>query len=134
MFDMSVVISENNRLLSQKTSLFESGVDFVGIINNKGKMIDFIGTDSLVMPKDKKEMFFMKIALRNSMQEDVDEDLGPVNYCLTQREDAKFISIPISGKKTVFVVTKNNVDHEEVIAKINKILQFSKQILEEKLP
>ncbi len=131
MIDMSVVISENNRLLSQKTSLFESGVDFVGIINNKGRMIDFIGTDSLVMPKDKKEMFFMKIALRNSMQRDFDEDLGPVNYCLTQRGDAKFISLPISGKKTVFVVTKNNVDHEEVIAKINKILQFSKQILEE---
>ena len=131
---MSAVISENNRLLSQKTSLFESGVDFVGIINNKGRMIDFIGTDSLVMPKDKKEMFFMKITLRNSMQKDFDEDLGPVNYCLTQRGDAKFISLPISGKKTVFVVTKNNVDHEEVIAKINKILQFSKQILEEKLP
>jgi len=49
-----------------------------------------------------------------------------VNYCLTQRGDTKFISIPISGEKTVFVVTKNDVDHEDVIAKINKILQFSK--------
>ena len=62
------MISENNRLLSQKTLLFESGVEFVGIINNKGRMIDFIGTDSPVMPKDKRDMFFMKIALRNSMQ------------------------------------------------------------------
>ena len=123
---MSVMISENNRLLSQKTLLFESGVEFVGIINNKGRMIDFIGTDFPVMPKDKRDMFFMKIALRNSMQRDFDEFLGPVNYCLTQRGDTKFISIPISGEKTVFVVTKNDVDHEDVIAKINKILQFSK--------
>ena len=123
---MSVVNSENNRLLSQKTLLFESGVEFVGIINNKGRMIDFIGTDPLVMLKDKRDMFFMKIALRNSMQKDFDEFLGPVNYCLTQRGDTKFISIPISGEKTVFVVTKNDVDHEDVIAKINKILQFSK--------
>ena len=38
---MSGMISENNRLLSQKTLLFESGVEFVGIINNKGRMIDF---------------------------------------------------------------------------------------------
>ncbi|KKL20310.1 hypothetical protein LCGC14_2456750, partial [marine sediment metagenome] len=48
--------------------------------------------------------------------------------------NTKFISIPIAGEKTVFVVTKNDVDHEDVIVKINKILQFSKQILDKNLP
>lgn len=126
---MSVVISENEQLFSHKDPLFES-VNFIGIINKLGRITDTFGFDSIDMPKDKKEVFFMKIALRNSMQKDFDDYLGTVNYCLTLRENAKYISIPISDNKTVLVVTKKDIDHEKVIDRINQIIH-SKQILKE---
>lgn len=126
---MSVVISENEQLFSHKDPLLES-VKFIGIINKLGRITDTFGFDSLDMPKDKKEVFFMKIALRNSMQKDFDDYLGTVNYCLTLRENTKYISIPISDNKTVLVVTKKDIDHEKVIDRINQMIH-SKQILNE---
>ena len=81
---MSALISENKELVSQKASIINPDIELVGIINNRGKMVESIGNGIIDMPKRKKEMFFMKIALRNSMQKDFDEDLGAVNYCLTQ--------------------------------------------------
>ncbi len=74
----------------------------------------------------------MKIALRNSMQKDFDEYLGEVNYCLTQRGNDKFISMPISEDKTIFVVTKKNIDAEKIVSRIKILLDWSKKIIKEK--
>ena len=49
-------------------------------------MTDSIGPGTIDMPECKKEMFLMKIALRNSMQQDFDEDLvGTEIYFLFPR-------------------------------------------------
>jgi hypothetical protein len=80
------------------------------------------------MPKSKKEMFLMKISLRASMQSDFDEELGKVNYCMTQRRDRKFISIPFLGENTVLIVTENNCDHEELVRSITPILRNSDRL------
>ena len=100
----------------------------IGIINKRGKMIESKGFDSLPMPKSKKEMFLMKIALRASMQSDFDDELGKVNYCMTQRGDRKFISIPYFGNNTLLVVTKNNCDHEELMNNITQTLKNPNQV------
>jgi len=126
---MSTVISKNEQVIFQKATIIEPGVKMVGIINNRGRLVDSIGTDSIDMPKDKREMFFMKIALRNSMQQDFDEDLGCVDYCVTQRSSSKYISIPICDGNTILAVTKNDVDHQRVVNEINQMLQYSKQFL-----
>ena len=65
----------------------------------------------------------MKIALRASMQSDFDEELGKVNYCMTQRGDRKFISIPYFGDNTILIVAKNNCDHEELMENITQTLK-----------
>jgi len=129
---MSVVISKNDQLISQSKSLHEEGVEFMGVISKNGRLIESSGNYSIGMPKDKKEMFFMKIALRNSMQKDFDEYLGEVNYCLTQRGNDKFISMPISEDKTIFVVTKKSIDTEKIVSRIKILLDWSKKIIKEK--
>jgi hypothetical protein len=109
----------------QKAIIKKLGVKMIGIINKRGRMIESIGFDSLSMPRSKKEMYLMKIALRSSMQSDFDEELGKVNYCMTQRGDRKFISVPILGDNTVLIVTENNCDHEKLVSNITQTLRNS---------
>jgi len=124
---MSVIVPEDQKKVLQKTTMIKPDMEMIGIINKLGRMTESIGFDSLSMSKSKKEMFLMKIALRASMQSDFDEELGKVNYCMTQRGDRKFISIPNLGDNTVLVVTKNNCDHEELVNNITKTLKNSDQ-------
>ncbi len=131
---MSLLISKNNQNF-QDASIIRSGVEFVGIISEKGRLVDTIGKDLLCdMPRDRKEMFCMKIALRNSMQKDFDEYLGPVNYCMTQRGNAKFITIPAVNGNTILVITKKKVEPEEVVGHVTQMLQSSNQYGDKKTP
>jgi len=124
---MSLLISKNNQNF-QDASIIRSGVEFVGIINEKGRLVDTIGKDLLCdMPRDRKEMFCMKIALRSSMQKDFDEYLGPVNYCMTQRDNSQFISIPTVNGNTILVITKKKVEPEVVVGYVTQMLQGSNQ-------
>jgi len=124
---MSVVVPQDQKQVLQKIRIMKPDLEMIGIINKRGRMTKSIGFDSLNMPKSKKEMFLMKIALRASMQSDFDEELGKVNYCMTQRGDRKFISIPNFGDNTVLIVTKNNCDHEEVVKNILQTMKNSVQ-------
>ncbi len=109
-------------------SMIQSGIEFVGIINEKGRLVETIGKDLLCdLPRDRKEMFCMKIALRSAMQKDFDEYLGPVNYCMTQRGDAKFISIPALNGNTILGITKKKVEPSVVIERVTQMLQPSTQ-------
>ncbi len=130
---MSVLISENQNHFSQKASIIKPDVELIGIINSRGRLIDSIGHGIIDIPEDKKEMFLMKIALRNSMQQDFDEDLGTVNYCMTLRGNTKYISIPATNGNTILAVTKKEANHEELVAGINQILRYSNQFLGEKI-
>ncbi len=130
---MSTLISENKELVSQKASIINPDVKLVGIINRRGRMTVSIGTGTIDMPEDKKHMFFMKIALRNSMQHDFDEDLGSVDYCMTQRGNTKYISVPTRNGSTILAVTKQDADHEDLVVGINQIIRYSQQFLGENI-
>jgi len=127
---VSVIVPEDQKQVLQKVTIVKSNLEMIGIINKRGKMIESRGFDSLHMPKPKEEMFLMKIALRASMQRDFDEELGKVNYCMTQRGDRKFISIPYFGDKTILIVAKNNCDHEELMNNITQTLKNPDQLME----
>lgn len=102
--------------------MIQPEIEFVGTINEKGRLIESSGIHNFSkMPKDRQEMFFMKIALRSSMQKDFDEYLGSVNYCMTQRGNSKLISIPRNDRTTILIITKKQVDHEGIIANFEKI-------------
>jgi len=125
---VSVITPEDQKQVLQKAMIVKPGLEMIGIINRRGRMTESIGFDSLNMPKSKKEMFLMKISLRASMQSDFDEELGKVNYCMTQRGDRKFISIPFLGENTVLIVTEKNCDHEELVRNITPILRNSDRL------
>lgn len=126
---MPALITQNQSQVTQKASIINPKVKLVGIINNRGRMIDSIGLGTIDMPKDKKEMFLMKIALRNSMQQDFDEDLGSVDYCMTQRGSTKYISVPTRNGNTILAITKQDVNHEELVVGINQLIRYSQQFL-----
>lgn len=131
---MSVIITKNqSQPVLQKATIIRPGIDLIGIINKRGRMTESIGPGYLEMPESKKEMFLMKIALRTAMQKDFDEDLGKVNYCMTQRGNKKFLSIPASDDSTIFAVTKKEFDHESLVKNITKTLKHSDQFLGEVL-
>ena len=124
---MAVIIPEHQKQVLQKAMIIKPGLEMIGIISKRGRMTESIGFDSLNMPKSKQEMYLMKIALRSSMQSDFDEELGKVNYCMTQRGERKFISVPLLGGNTILMVTENNCDYEELASNITQTLRNSDQ-------
>jgi len=130
---VSTVIPENKPFLHQKASVINPGIHLIGIVNNKGRMVDSIGTGFLNVPKDKEEMFLMGITLLGCMQNDFNEDFGEVNYNITQRGRAKFISIPINNGNTILAIVNKDADHERIIADIKHMQQYSNHFLGEKL-
>ena len=130
---MSVLISKNQTLVFQRATIIIPNVEMIGIINKRGRMIESIGSDALSMTESQKEMFLMKIALRNSMQSDFDDVLGSVKYCMTQRGNRKFISIPAPNNNTILVVITNNCDHEKLVNNIIQTLKNSTEFLGESL-
>ncbi|MCH7969336.1 MAG: hypothetical protein IH841_08860 [Thaumarchaeota archaeon] len=130
---MPTIISKNQKNVFQRGTIIKPGIDLIVLVNKRGRMVESIGTGDIGISKPKKEMFLMKIALRSAMQKDFDEDLGGVNYCMTQRGNRKFISIPTYDDSTVLVVTKSDFEHEEFVKNITQTLKNSDQFLGETL-
>ena len=122
---MSLITENVNETTLQKDTMQNLGIDTFGVINKNGRIVNSMNLDSLKMSHSKQELFFMKIALRNSMQSDFDGELGKVNYCITQRGNRKFITIPISENNTLLVVVQNNVGHEKIISSILNEISYS---------
>ncbi len=117
------------QLISNKKTLLETGVDFIGIINDRGHLEDFIGNEEIPYSEKNKEMFCMEIALQNRMMRDFDSELGEVKYTVTERKNQKFMSIPNSSK-VILAVMQKETDHKLFFNKMSS--SFSFEILEEK--
>ena len=127
---MSVVLSGSN--ITKKTSIIPD-VKSICIINDKGRLIREIGIDTVRLLNYKKEMFLMGIALLHSMQKDFDEEVEPVEYSLTKRGNAKFISVPMPNGTIILVVAKKHADHEKIVDWIIHMVDGTEEILGEKL-
>ncbi|MGB9002792.1 MAG: DUF6659 family protein [Nitrosotalea sp.] len=113
---------EEKDLADHLDSLLKYNLEYVGIINAQGRMLEQ-ATKNLALSREKMEMLCMGIRLQHSMHADFDEELGSVNYITTERSKLKFISIPIFSNIMIIIV-KKDVDHVPLIQKIN-----SKQFL-----
>lgn len=122
---MSLAVTTKLPLL-ECASIIKPGLEWIGLINKNGRLVNSVSTNSFeIPPKDKHEMWLMSIALIHSMQKDFDEEYGPLNYFMTKRRDLKFIAIPTNDCNTFLAVIKNNVEHEDVVRGIEQILQCS---------
>ncbi|QLH07459.1 hypothetical protein [Nitrosopumilus ureiphilus] len=128
---MSVIVSEESGILSRE--IMSSEIEFICLINTRGRLVDSLGIDCIDMPQSSREMFFMKIALRNSMQRDFDDYLGHVDYCMTQRGNKKFITIPLSDKNTILAVIDKESNQNNVILNIIEMVRRNEQDLDKNI-
>jgi len=106
-------------------SVLGHGVDFVGIINKHGRMVDYVCKNEINLSNEKKEMFFMEISLQMSMQKEYDMEFGPVRYVIAERDNSKVISIPISTGAIVAIMRKSAY-HFAFIKKILESIRHAK--------
>lgn len=101
------------------------GTEFVCIINKNGRIEQSIIKIGITLSEDKKEMLAMGIRLQNSMQSDFDYEFGTVNYTVTERENARFVSIPTHAGILLAKLNKS-VDPFIFVNKIIRVMNASK--------
>jgi hypothetical protein len=121
------IILLNDEFLQDK--LLE-GTEFVCVINKQGRIEESIYKNGISISEDKKEMFAMVIQLQNSMQSDFDGEFGTVRYTITERENARFVSIPTHAGILLAKLNKS-VDPFAFINKIREMLNPSKALFED---
>ena len=119
---MLVTITSHN-LSVPESMIIDDNLQFLGFINNKGKLVDSIPFKGFDLPKHEKEMFFMKISLYDHLQRDFEDQLGPVMFNVSERKDSRYITIPIPSG-IVFAILDKHADCETFVHKILSILNL----------
>ncbi|HEV2193771.1 MAG TPA: hypothetical protein VGR54_09160 [Nitrosopumilaceae archaeon] len=112
-------------LKSFESNLLGHGVEFAGFINKQGRVIDYVCKNEINLSKEQKEMFFMMTSLNLSMQEDYDDNLGTVQYTVTERENSKIVSIPVLFGSIILVMNKKTRS-SLLVKKILKAINYAK--------
>lgn len=92
--------SMDKEALCDKIRRIDPGVRFVGLINDKGRLVAggmAPGIKSLEDTK-KDEMLFMELALRVRMRQEFDSELGPVRFALSYRDKVVVLSFPMKNE------------------------------------
>ncbi|MBI1828463.1 MAG: hypothetical protein HYR87_03145 [Thaumarchaeota archaeon] len=116
-------LNEIDQIFSNTQSILKLGVRFIALINNKGRIHEFVSKDGFTLSKEKLEMFLMGLSLQTNLQQDYDDELGSVKYSLIQREKTKILFIPVF-LGTIVMVTDANVDHMKIMQKIMKTSDY----------
>lgn len=112
----------------EEKSILKMNIEFMGIICNCGKVDVLIDKDDVFLPKEKKEQFFLNVILQNRMNDDFDGYFGPVRYTVTERDNLKFISMPVSSG-IIFAIMKKPADHTIFVNNILLITNHTKKEL-----
>lgn len=118
---------EKKDFFCQVKSMLGNEVEYIGIINRHGRIEDAVCKNDIDLSAEKKEMFCMGIRLQNSMESDFNDELGSVNYTITERGNSKFVSIPASSH-TILTIMNKNADHTVVINKIKTMVRETKNL------
>lgn len=97
-------------------------IRFVGIINNKGRLVEGgmkEGVSTFSSPKE-DEMIFMELVLRIKMRQEFDAQLGKVKFALALREKILEMSFQINNH-VLFVVSEPD-DSLTLPKKISQII------------
>lgn len=98
-------------------SLLGDGVEFIGLINKHGRLVESQYDEQIQISMKKSEMLFMVISLSSSLQKDFDDDFGAVKYTVIERKNLKFVSMPHEDG-IIVVLMKKKFDHNVVIDKM----------------
>jgi len=117
---MSEIIYNYHKLCQDVKNL-DKKIRFVGIINERGRLVvsEIKKYEHLVDEKD-EEMLFMELALRVRMRQEFENRLGKVKYSMTVREGNIGMNFPI---KTDFLYVASEPD-VNLIELPHKIIQL----------
>lgn len=101
--------------------MLESGIEFMGVVNEMGRMENFSCKNSGLFSREKSEIFSMFFRLKYSLQREFDDELGSVAYSMTERENYRIISIPVSSQIILLGVGKD-VNYIKITNRIKSLL------------
>jgi hypothetical protein len=120
---------DKSEFLSQMIPFFKMGVEYVGIINKKGKLEDVLFKQiDLGLTEEKKELFFMTLQLHNSMHSDFDDEFGQVKHITIERQKSRFVLIK-KDEGILLIKLNKSANPFFVMDKIPGILDSYKQLL-----
>ena len=111
--------------LCKKIMALDKEMRFVGVINERGKLLAGglrEGLKSLEDPKD-DEMLFMELALRVRMRKEFNKQLGSVKFAMSLREKVIVMSFPMSESNILYVSADTKLDYGKIPSKILEILR-----------
>jgi len=114
---------ENLEYVCKKIMDVDPTIRFVGVVNDKGKLIEGgpkQGVKPLVDQKE-SEMVLMEIALMARLRREHDIHLGPVNFTVSHREKVVLLTFP-AGNDTIYVSATKEIDLRKVPFNILQIL------------
>lgn len=125
---MIMLCAHSHHVSLEEKSILKLQIEFMGIVCNCGKVDVLIDKDDVYLPKEKKEQFFLNMILQNRMNDDFDTYFGPVKYMITERNNLKFISIPVSSG-LIFAIMKKSSEHTTFVNDILLITNHTKEEL-----
>src|SRR2546427_5484547 len=98
-------------------------IRFVGVVNDKGKLIEGGPKQGVKPLVDQKEceMVLMEIALMARLRREHDIHLGPVNFTVSHREKEVLLTFPV-GNDTIYVSAAREIEVRKVPFNILQIL------------
>ncbi|HXX05613.1 MAG TPA: DUF6659 family protein [Candidatus Bathyarchaeia archaeon] len=112
---------------SIENHLLGHGVEFAGYVNKQGRIVDYACKNEINLSQEQKDMFFMATTPSLRMQGDYDDHFGAVKYIVTERENSKIVSIPITSGAIVLVVNKDT-NLRMLVKKILKKIETTKKL------
>ena len=87
----------------------DKNVQSVAVINNKGRVMEKTSKPVFAeqFPNYLNELFCMHLVLQVSMGRDFDENYGPINYHLSERESFTTLTFPLYEDMLLVTTNKN---------------------------
>ena len=115
---------ENLEYVCKKIMYIDPSIRFVGVVNDKGKLVEGgprQGVKPLIDDKE-SEMVLMEIALMSRLRREHDKHLGPVNFTVSHREKVVLLTFP-AYDDTIYVSATKEIDLGKVPFDILQILR-----------
>ena len=110
--------------MCKKIMDLDSKIRFVGVINERGKLLAGGLREGLKSLEDKKddEMLFTEVALRARMRKEFDTQLGKVRFAMSVRDKVIIMSFPIADRDILYVSANIDVDYGKIPKMILEML------------
>ena len=118
-------IAQKYDLFARKCDLLlqEREIRFSGLLDPMGNLVAGKFKKGIEPLKDESERrkMFIEAVLRVKTRQEFDQDLGPVRYAASRRDNVVMLTFPVLGNHVLFVSAEPDVDMDKIAKKIIKI-------------